>query len=346
MAPADPGRVLVVQTAFLGDVVLTTPLFRGLRRLYPRARLEALVTPEAAPLLEEDPHLDGLHTYAKRGGDTFGGMLARLRRGRYDLLVCPHRSPRTALLSLFSGVPRRAGFAGGAVPGAFTDTVRRPAEAHEVDRNLALLPAMGAAPEPGDRELFVGYGAAEGAAVGALLREAGVAADDQLVALCPGSVWATKRWLPEGFAAVGRALAGRGLRPVLLGAEGDREVAAEVARGIGGGVVNAVGRTSLKCLAAWMDRVRLLVTNDSAPLHVACARNTPVVAVFGATTRGLGFAPFTPRSRVVEVDLPCRPCGSHGGRRCPRKHFRCMRDVGPEAVAAAAVELLEEGGSG
>jgi heptosyltransferase-2 len=89
-----------------------------------------------------------------------------------------------------------------------------------------------------------------------------------------------------------------------------------------------------------MDRVDLLVTNDSAPLHVAAARGTPTVAIFGATTRGLGFSPFQDRSRVVEVELSCRPCGLHGGNDCPAGHFRCMGEISTKMVLSACDEML------
>ena len=345
MAAEPPKRIVVVQTAFLGDVVLTTPLFRALKRVYPESRLTALVTPQAAPLIEEDPHLDALLTYAKKGGEPFSRVLSRVRSGGFDLLVSPHRSHRSALLSLLSGVRLRVGFAGSAVPFAYHRRVRLDPGLHEVDRNLSLLRGIGETPLASDRVLCAGYGETEAEEVRAVLAEAGVSAGERLAGLCAGSVWATKRWLPEGFAAVGRGLVERGYRPLLLGGPDDREVSVRVAGLIGPAAVAGAGRTSLKALAAWMDRVSILVTNDSAPLHVAAARGTPTVAVFGATTTGLGFGPFHPRSRVVEVPLRCRPCGRHGGARCPEGHFRCMRDVTPAAVLGAVDELLgAEGG--
>ncbi|MHB8764274.1 MAG: glycosyltransferase family 9 protein [Deferrisomatales bacterium] len=342
---ADPAaRILVVQTAFLGDVVLTTPLFRGLRRVFPRAFLSALVTPQAAPLVAEDPHLDSLLTYDKKGGEGFGAALAKVRAGRYELLVATHRSHRSALLALLSGVPRRVGFADAALPFAYHRLVARPLACHEVDRNLALLRGVGAEPEVGDRVLHVGYTQAEADRVSAVLGAAGVDPNERLAGLAPGSVWATKRWLPEGFAAVARGFRDRGLRPVLLGGPDDREAAARVEALAGDGVVNAAGATPLKALAAWMDRLSVLVSNDSSPVHVAAARGTPTVAVFGATTRTLGFAPFHEASRVVEAELQCRPCGLHGGDRCPQGHFHCMGEIPPDRVLAAAEELLGRGG--
>lgn len=338
MADAPP-RILVIQTAFLGDVVLTTPLFRALRRVFPKAHLAAMVTPEAAPLLECDPHLDALLTYGKKNGETISSVLQKVKAGHYQILVAPHRSHRTAMLALLSRVPLRVGFADAAFSRVYHRRVPRPLGLHEVDRNLALLAGVGAAPAAADRELHIGYTPAEAAKVDAVLAGAGVAAGERLVGLSPGSVWATKRWGPEGFAAVGRALEQRGYRVVVLGGTGDREVAEEVRRAVGPGAVQAAGTTPLKALAAWMDRLDLLITNDSAPLHVAAARNTPTVAVFGATTLGLGFGPFHAASRVAQVDLDCRPCGLHGGDRCPQEHFRCMGEVTPEAVFQACHDL-------
>ncbi len=332
-------RILVIQTAFLGDVVLTTPLFRALRRRFPEARVDVLVTPAAAPLVEEDPHLDGVRVYDKHGGEALRAVGERLRGG-YDAILAPHRSHRTALLAWLSRAPLRVGFRDAGLSFLYHRRVHRPRERHEVDRNLELLRGLGLIPEPADRVLHVGYTEQEAGEVDGVLREAGVEKGEPLVALAPGSVWPTKRWPAEGFGAVGRALARGGFRVVLLGGPADREVAARVAGAVGPAAVNAAGRTSLKALAAWMDRVRLLVTNDSAPLHVAAARGTPTVAVFGSTTLGLGFGPFQRASRVVEVPLECRPCGLHGRKRCPKGHFRCMRDVTPDMVLRACDALL------
>src|SRR5262249_58906489 len=132
-----------------------------------------------------------------------------------------------------------------------------------------------------------------------------------------GSVWATKRWHPDGFAGVVRAMRDEGARVVVLGAPGEQAIAEDVVRRAGGGATVLAGRTDLATLVAVIDRLALLVANDSAPMHLACARDRPVVAVFCATTPALGYGPWGPRARVVEVDLDCRPCARHGGPRCP-----------------------------
>jgi heptosyltransferase-2 len=235
------------------------------------------------------------------------------------------------------------GFSDASFPWAFNHRVGRPLGLHEVDRNLSLLRGLGEEPLGEDRVLHVGYTAREEEAVLAALGRARISPGERVAALCPGSVWPTKRWTAEGFASVAQGLAARGIRTVLLGGPGDAETAARVEQlaALGEKLANAVGQTPLKALAAWMDRVCVLVTNDSAPLHVAAARGTPTVAVFGATAPSLGFGPFHAMSRVVEAPLECRPCGLHGATSCPKRHFRCMAEVSPEAVLSAVDELLE-----
>jgi heptosyltransferase II len=330
--------LLVAQTSFLGDVVLTTPLVAALReRLRPR-RLDVLVRPEAVPLLDGHPDVDALLVDDKRGGDRGPGgiarVVARLRRERFDLVVSPHRSLRTAIVLAAARIPRRIGFADSRGAFLYHQRVARDRRLHDVLRNLALLaPFGGAAGEP---RLHVPVQPAAAARAAALLPDGG----GPLVGMAPGSVWATKRWPPGGFADVLRALRDQGARVVVLGAASERPIADEVVRLAGGGATVLAGRTDLATMVAVVDRLALLVANDSAPMHIACARDVPVVAVFCATTPALGYGPWGARSAVVEADLACRPCGRHGGDACPRGTEDCMRLVRPAAVLAAASTLL------
>jgi heptosyltransferase-2 len=333
--------VLVAQTSFLGDVVLTTPLVSALRRRLRPRRLAVLVRPEAAPLLDGHPDVDDVLLDDKRGGERgvvgLVRVARRLRRERFDLVVSPHRSLRTALVLAAARIPRRVGFRESRGAFLYHERVPRDRRQHDVERNLALMAPFGGALEPPRLHLPVGDAAAARAA--ALLP----AGDGPLVGVAPGSVWRTKRWSPEGFAAVTAALAADGARVVLLGGPDEAALAARVAADAGAGTVLA-GRTDLATLVAVVDRLALLVANDSAPMHVACARGVPVVAVFCATTPALGYGPWGPRAAVVDVDLACRPCGRHGGPRCPRGTEDCIHLVTPGAVLAAARAALGSGG--
>jgi len=339
---ADGAALLVVQTSFLGDVVLTTPLFTALRaRLRPR-RLAVLVRPEARDLVDGHPDVDDVLIDAKRTADRgLRGLLrtaGRLRREGFDLAVSPHRSFRTALTLAAAGIPRRVGFRESAGAFLYHERVPRDRGRHDVERNLALVAPFGGAADPPRLHLPV---TPQAAARAAALLPAG---DGPLVGLAPGSVWRTKRWTPGGFAAVAAALAADGARCVLLGGADDVALAESIRTSSGGRTAVLAGRTDIATLVAVIDRLALMITNDSAPQHIACARDVPVVAVFCATTPALGYAPYGRRVTVVEADLACRPCARHGGPRCPRGTEDCMRLVAPGAVVAAARRFLAERG--
>src|SRR5579884_3071188 len=295
-------RLLVPQTSFLGDVVLTTPLLRALRARLRPAHLTVLVRPEAAALLAGHPDVDRVLVDDKRGRDRgVGGlvrMALRLRRERFDLAVSPHRSLRTALVLAAAGIPHRVGFRDG--PGAALYHVRVPRDPrrHAVERNLALLAPFGGAPGAPRLSLAVDPEAAR--QVAALLPSGG----GPLVGIAPGSVWATKRWTVDGFARVAAALAADGARCVILGGAEDRARAEAIRARSGGRAVVLAGRTDVAGLVALVDRLALLIGNDSAPMHVASARGVPVVAVFGATTPALGYGPWGGRAVVVEATSP------------------------------------------
>jgi heptosyltransferase-2 len=338
----------VVQSGFLGDVVLTTPLLAALRAVARPRRLTVVVRPDAVPLVAHHPMVDAVVVDDKRGADRgFGGAVAtarRLRRLRIDIAVAAHKSLRTAVVLALAGVRRRIGFAG--APGAwlYTRRVVRDVRRHEVERILGLITGIGAAVDDYVAPPSLRAGPAGEAAAARLLARHGVDDGRPLYGLCPGSVWATKRWRPEGFAAVARGLAGReGAAVLVLGGAADEATAAAVARGAGAGVIDLAGRTDLDTLIALMARLRAVVTNDSAPMHVAAASGVPVVAVFCATTPAQGYGPYGARATVVEADLACRPCGRHGGRRCPRRTEDCIRLVEANEVLRAVERLVPAG---
>ncbi len=337
---ALPGRrLLVVQTSFLGDVVLTTPLVSALRHRLRPGHLAVLVRPEAAPLLEGHPDVDEVLVDDKYGRDRGLWGLARtarrLRRASFDVAVSPHRSLRTALALAMAGVPRRVGFRSAHGAWLYHVRVGRDPERHDIERNLALLAPFGG-PPVGRPRLFLPVSPAAQARAAELLP----AGAGPLVGIAPGSVWRTKRWAPSGFAAVAAALAADGARVVIVGSVADRPVCEEVARASGCRAAMLAGQTDLATLVAVIDRCAVLVCNDSAPMHIAGARNIPAVAIFCATTPALGYGPWQAASTVLQADLACRPCGRHGGQRCPRGTEDCMRLVPADRVLAAVRNLL------
>ena len=341
-------RILVVQTAFLGDVVLTTPLLRELRRAQPRAGIVVLTTPLGAEVLQGLPHVDEIVPFDKRGGEGRPGgtwrLATRLRRARCDLAIAAQRSFRTGLLVWASRAPERVGFERASGAWGYTRRVPWSPTQHAVRRYLELALAAGGDAERADPrpELAVRNEARH--RVREMLGGAGVGIGEPLLAVAPGSIWGTKRWSPEGYAEVARREGERGLRAVLIGSPAERELCEKVAALAGGRPVVLAGRTSVPEMTALLAMCRALVTNDSGPGHVASAVGTPVVSVFGPTVPAFGYTPFGDRHRIVEhLNLPCRPCHPHGPERCPLGHHRCMREIGPEQVSAALDEVLATG---
>lgn len=321
--------VLVIQTAFLGDVVLTTPLLSALAAGH--GPVDVITTPAAAPLLETHPGVRRVIRYDKRGKDRgwagLRGLAGQLKAEGYGTAYLPHRSWRSGAIAKLARIPVRIGFADGATL-FYTAKVPRPRTGHEVERLLALAPANGSP------------------AVDLALTELDYAeADDWLsshriaggfVALAPGSIWGTKRW-----PYYDRLAAALDLPSVLVGGPDDRGLAETIARVAPGKTHSAVGTLSLRTSAALIARSRVLITNDSAPLHLATATGTPIVAIFGPTVPRFGFGPRGARDRIVEHEaVTCRPCSRHGPARCPLGHHRCLRELPVELVLQAVRAVL------
>jgi len=342
--PAHP-RLLVAQTGFLGDVVLTTPLITELRRRLTPTSLSVLTTPQARPLLEHHPVVDQVLVDAKRtaGRGLLGLMRTaqQLRRERFTLAVAAHKSLRTALLLAFAGIPQRIGFRQS--PGWFLyhRTATRDTHRHEVERILCLMRAFGVEPEDCERKPRIEYGVSAQASAETLLRAAGISGAEPIFIVCPGSVWPTKRWTVEGYASLVRQLERHYGRVLICGGPEDRAVAQAVHRRAEEQGVNLTDQADLATFMALLDRARVVISNDSAPMHMAVARGVPVVAIFCATTPSLGYGPYNEQAVIVEYqDLFCRPCSRHGGPACPRGTEDCMRAITAQDVLAGVDRLL------
>lgn len=331
----QPNRILIFQTAFLGDVVLTLPLVQVLHRKFPAAEIDFLTTPRAAEILRNHPAIHAVIEYDKRGNQRgLHGIVSiarALRSTRYDVALVPHRSLRSAAVVALSGIPVRAGFDTSAGRFFLTDRVVYEKDFHEIERNLAFLNLFDL--ERPEKELPSIYPSNNDAGViDKFLSDSKIDRNKKIVALAPGSVWNTKRWLPERFSELARKISDAGMAVVLVGGIEDEPLSREITMSIAN-VVVAAGKLSILQSAELLRRCKVLVTNDSAPLHMAVAVQTPVIAIFGATAPSFGFAPYGDRDVVVETKgLPCRPCTIHGGSRCPIGTFECMMKISADTV--------------
>jgi heptosyltransferase-2 len=334
--PVRPSATLVIQTAFLGDVILTTPLLTVLAERH--GPVDVVVTPGAAALLEGHPAVRRVIRYDKKERDAglkgFRRLAAELRRRGYARAYLPHRSWRSAALALLARVPERTGFADSPAAITYTTRMARARTGHEVERLLALAGggAGGGGPAPA---VSIALDAEDEAAAERWLAERGVPAG--FTAIAPGSIWGTKRW--PYYPALAASLEGP---LVVVGGSEDAALAGEVAAAAPGRAWSAAGDLSLRESAAVIRRARVLVTNDSAPLHLSTAVGTPVAAIFGPTVPEQGFGPRGTSSLALgHVGLRCRPCSAHGPAVCPLGHHRCMRELPVEMVAQAVARVAE-----
>jgi lipopolysaccharide heptosyltransferase I len=360
-------RILLIKPSALGDVIHTVPVLAQLRARYPAARIDWLLTPALAELIRHHPGLSNVVPFARRqlarwwswsALQELAGLVRALRRPRYELVIDLHGQFRSALLCLATGAPYRIGFDRprrhsrassrdlpaeayrhgwtGAREGAwlaYTHRISLPTlDVHAVDRYLWLGRLLGLSDGPVDFRLPLPDAAV--ARVAALLRERGVGGRPYAV-LVPGTMWETKHWPAESFAAVARHLCGTGRAVVLAGAAAEPPRCRAVAEHCPGSV-NLCGQTSLTELAALIRGSAVCVTNDSGSMHLTVALDRPVVSVFGPTDP-LWVGPYGRPDMVVRADLPCSPCYLRKLSRCPHDHA-CMRQVS----AARVIERVEQ----
>jgi len=338
-------RILIVQTAFIGDVILITPLIRAVNDLYPHAKLDVMVVPEAAGLLNNNPYIDRIIRFDKRRSRTsFFQIVKQLRLARYDLVISPHSSFTTHLLLWMSGATVRIGYARGFLSGILmTQQVPHPKGIHKILKNLSLLTPLTNRSFSIQTELFPGP---EDEKHADELLSSLLDPDRPLIAIAPGSIWNTKRWPLEYYNQLVKSLLKNGFSIVLIGGESDRSQCDHLLKDNHPAnsvtqIINTAGKSNLLTSSAILKSAKLLICNDSGALHMANAVKTKVFAFFGPTVKRIGYYPYQPEDHVFEVDLDCRPCGSHGGNRCPLGHHNCMNKIMPEEVLIKVLKTLD-----
>ena len=363
----DFSKILLIKLSAVGDVVHTIPVLNKLRRRYPAAQIDWLVTTPIAELLRHHPAITNVIEFAREEWQSpwrltpfanYARLAASLRATGYDLVVDMHGQLRTALLTLATGATVRVGFDRprpevwsasdrefpplarkhawqGAREGswlAYTHHIPVPTlDVHAVDRYLNVGPILGL--DDGAADFSFPIPVAASARIEQLLRGHGIA-DTQLLMLAPGTVWETKHWGSGKFAEVARHFMQKGFAATLIGSRRERAVCSEVAE-LAPGAVNFAGETSLSELAALIRRSTICVTNDSGPMHLAVALGRPVASVFGPTD-AIWIGPYRRKNAVLQANLPCSPCYLRQLSRCPHGHA-CMHDVS----ARAAIERME-----
>lgn len=317
-------KILVIQTAFIGDAILATAVLEKLHAFYPQAKIDFLVRKSNESLFLNHPFLHETLVWDKKQGKYTNLilLLKKIRKSQYDAVINLQRFASSGILTAFSKSKHRVGFKKNPLSFMFDKVLihsignRATTGMHEVDRCLALvahltddqtqMPRL--YPSETDWEKIKEY------------------TSEPFITISPASVWFTKQTPQQVWIQFLQRLSGK--KVYLLGGPGDTALCEKIASASKHGNVHVLaGKLSLLQSAALMSKAEMNYTNDSAPMHLCSAMNAPVAAVFCSTIPEFGFGPLSEKSFVIETreHLDCRPCGLHGYKKCPQGHFRCSK---------------------
>lgn len=312
-------RILIIQTAFLGDVILATPLVSELKRLFPSVEISFLVKKGNESLISGHPEINHVYVFDKSKGK-YKNMLSLIkdfRKEKFDLVINLHRFGSSGIITALSGGSKKFGFRKNPFSFTYSNKFEHSIgnSIHEVSRNLSLIKEFGAQdlvrpslyPSPHDEEFVQQY------------------KSESYITAAPASVWFTKQLEKDKWIEL---LKKQNNAIYLLGAPSDYELCEEIRSNLNSNAHNLAGKLSLLQSAALMKDAEMNYVNDSGPMHIASAMNAPVTAFFCSTVPEFGFGPLSDDSKVVQVEnLDCRPCGLHGHKSCPKGNFRCSHDI-------------------
>lgn len=320
-------RILVIQTAFIGDVVLATAMFENLHAAYPASQIDILVRQGANELFIDHPYINAVHVWDKKKNkyQHLFQIIKTIRRIKYDVVINVQRYVATGMITVLSGAKKTIGFDKNPLSFLFSETVKHSfgpgakatgAEAlHETSRNHTLLASLTTAPvaKPALYPSAANFAAVQ--------KWQGA----PYICMSPGSVWETKKMPAKNWIDLIHAIP-TNYTIYLMGAPNEKDLCAAILSGSSrGGVINIAGELNLLEAAALIKGARLNYVNDSAPMHLASATNAPVVAIYCSTIPAFGYGPLSDKQFIVETlePLPCKPCGLHGKTACPLGYFTC-----------------------
>jgi heptosyltransferase-2 len=361
-------QIAILQTAFLGDTLLSIPLAKSLNN--GKNRLALICRQNYAGFFLATRLFETVIEIEKGKSDSYRAAQDNLNiwwaNSEARILLSPHESPRSKMFAMGMRIKGEAtatvgygdrGFVVGPSFAAYSDRIARPMELPETLRQLALLQGKTFSESTLWRDRMVEFARSQGMAGGrdsiggllevpdwASMKVASLASEarEKTAILTPGSVWKTKQWTRQGFIEIGRKFIEAGRAVTLAGTKEEAVLCQEIALEIGEGAFSTAGETSLLETAQQMAKAEIAIVNDSGAMHLAAVTDTPVVAVFGPTILDFGYRPWTNKARVVEPrPLACRPCGLHGSQVCPIGTHICMTMTEADTVWRQVQSLIK-----
>ena len=333
-------KILIIQTAFIGDLILTTSFIREVFKKYKNPEIHILIKSGTEEILSNNPYIKQIISYDKKMNKSllyFFKFLNKIRNEKYEICYSPHFSHRSSIISFFSGAKKRIGYLQAGFSFLLTTKINRPLKGiHEVDKLFSLLETDQVFELSSKRpEIFI--------------NESKITIQknlpDEFICIAASSLWETKRMPENKFVELILEFRKSNTLPIILiGSKADFELCETILSNSNKkDIYNFAGKTSLSELAYLISKSKLVVSNDSSPIHFASAFNIPTLMIYGATIPEFGYSTLSDHQYISEVkELSCRPCGIHGGKNCPEKHFKCMNEQNITNMVKQLKELLNK----
>lgn len=351
-------KILIIQTAFLGDLILTTSFFREVKNKFKDAEIHLIVNKGTEDILAGNPNISKVISFdkakVKKSIFYFMSFIKNLRKEKFGLCISPHFSHRSSIISFLSGAKERIGYHESGFSFLHTKKISRPIHGkHEVDKLFSLIHESpeNFSLEKKRPELF--FPAERISRIKDILDSRRL--NKNYIVLAPSSIWETKRMPTEKFQELFSLISHNTNFPILLvGSKKDEilceniierrypEIPTKESKSIADRIFNLAGKTDLVELSYLISKAKVIVSNDSSPIHFASAHNIPTIMIYGATIPDFGYSTLVDKQYLAQVEgLPCRPCGIHGGKFCPEKHFKCMKEQNVEIMFQKLMQFID-----
>ncbi len=330
-------KILIIQTAFLGDAILTLPLIQEIKKKYSEYELDVICIPSGEFIFDVSPYVNKTIVFNKKGiHKSILGTLAfafKIRKENYTKIISPHRSFRTSLIVLFSNAKERVGFSTASFSFVYNKIVKYNREIHEVKRNLSLLESE---KYKTNWKIFPELNLPSVSSLG--LED--IPKDKKIVCIAPGTVWSTKEYPKEYFVEIIKYLTEKNFF-LLIGGKEDKNLCEGIEQKFKSSVQSIAGRLSIVESIAVLKKSSLVICNDSGPTHMSMVADVAVLTLYCSTAPKFGFYPYNDKSSYLSYDnLNCKPCGIHGYNKCPIDTFDCGYKLKPEVVISKIEDMI------
>jgi heptosyltransferase II len=338
-------KILVIQTAFIGDAILTLPMIEKLKDKFPLSEIDVLCIPSTLEIFAASPFVSEVLVMDKKKTHTSLLKLYKftieIKKRNYSKIFSPHRSFRTSFIVMQSGVRDTYGFSTSSLFHVYRNVVEYRPNIHEVQRNLDLVgceyssESWKVIPQIKVNESSCHNVAKYISSINVL--------NDKLIAIAPGSIWETKKYPEKYFKEIIRSLVDQSYKILIIGGESDKELCERLSNGFDGKVFSTAGLFSISESIELLKSVKLLLTNDSAPTHFGMCADIPVLTIYTSTIPEFGFYPYNNKSSYISLnDLSCKPCGIHGFEKCPISTFECGNKLFPQIIISKMEKLISD----